>query len=70
MINEAQNELVLDGFVYQARRSLFGCRDCGFLTRGIYSDICNLRPIQTTYCQANQRNDKRYIIWFNVGKVQ
>jgi len=70
MIDSYQNELVLDGFVYQARRSLFGCRDCSFLTRGIYSDICNLKPIQTTYCQANQRNDKRYIIWFAVGKVQ
>jgi len=70
MINESQDELVLEGYVYKAEQSMFGCRGCGFFSYGIYADVCSLKPKQTTYCQSNQRNDKRFIVWYPMGKVQ
>jgi len=70
MMNEAQNELVLDSYVYKAEQSMFGCKGCGFLYDGIYENKCTLKPKQVTYCSSSQRNDKRFIVWYPMGKVQ
>ena len=70
MINDSQDRLIIDGYVYKAEQSMFGCWKCGFLYDGIYENKCLLKPKQTTYCQSKQRNDKRFIVWDPIGKVQ
>lgn len=67
MINESQDELVLEGFIFVATQSKRGCEGCGFLARGDRFDLCSLtgRP---TLCTHDQRDDGQDIIWLTKVK--